>query len=75
MRVTKWGNSLGIHLPKLFAVQIGIEAGCEVDIEIRHDSIVIANPKRSLDHLLSTITPAMLHGETETGMTIGQELW
>jgi antitoxin MazE len=74
IKLTKWGNSLGIRLPKVFAIQMGIENGGEVDIEVQNNSIIISHA-RSLDALLDQITPDMLHGEVDTGASIGKEIW
>lgn len=74
-RIQKWGNSLGIRLPKVFAVHMGMEAGANVDVQLDDDRIVISKSGESLDALLSSITPDMLHGETDTGDAVGNEIW
>ena len=33
-KVQKWGNSLGLRIPKSFAEQAGVEAGSEVDLSV-----------------------------------------
>jgi antitoxin MazE len=35
IRLTKWGNSLGIRLPKIFAVEMGMRSGDEIQVDIR----------------------------------------
>jgi antitoxin MazE len=75
IKLTKWGNSLGIRLPKVFAMHIGLREGSEVDIFVHKDSIVISNARPSLSSLLDTITPEMLHQETDTGDVRGHEVW
>ncbi len=74
IRLTKWGNSLGIRLPKVFAVQMGFHTGEEVDVELRKNAIVVS-PVETLDALLKLATPETLHGETDTGKAVGNELW
>jgi antitoxin MazE len=75
IKLTKWGNSLGIRLPKIFALQIGMTAGGEVEVDMRDDGIIISKPKESLDEMLRSITPDMLHGESDTGDAVGDEAW
>lgn len=75
IHLTKWGNSLGIRLPKIFAVQMGVDTESEVEIEVHKGAIVISKPKESLSALLKTLTPDMLHGETGTGDAVGKEVW
>ena len=33
-RIQKWGNSLGLRIPKSFAEEAGVEAGSDVDLSI-----------------------------------------
>jgi antitoxin MazE len=75
MRLKKWGNSLGVRLPKVFAVHMGMREGLEVNIELQADGIFISKTTASLDTLLEQITPQMLHEETDTGGATGNELW
>lgn len=39
--VAKWGNSLGIRLPDVFAKLLDISAGDEVTINIQNDSLLV----------------------------------
>ncbi len=75
VRLTKWGNSWGIRLPKLFAVHIGMQEGGELEMDVRKNSIVLSNPEYSLTALLEQVTPAMVHGESDTGDAVGKEVW
>jgi antitoxin MazE len=76
MRITKWGNSLGIRIPKLFAVHLGVAAGKEVDVEYTDNTIVISRPSdTSLDLLLADVTSENSHGETDTSAPSGREIW
>ena len=73
--IKKWGNSLGLRIPKIFAVQLGIDEGKELDVNIEGNSIVISNPSETLDELLEKITDENIHGETDFGSPIGKEVW
>lgn len=77
-RVVKWGNSLGIRIPKSFAIETGIDEGGDVDITMEGDSIVIRpiKPARfTLSGLVSMVRDDNLHEEILTGDAIGREIW
>ena len=74
IRLTKWGNSLGIRLPKIFAMDMGMHPGDDVRIEVRGQSLILSK-EESLEHMLMSITPQSLHEETETGNILGKEIW
>jgi antitoxin MazE len=77
-RVQKWGNSLGVRIPKALAQEVALETDSEVDLSTR-DGTIIMSPVRqkgvSLRQLLSRVTQANLHGEISTGGTEGREAW
>lgn len=75
VRLTKWGNSFGIRLPKVFAMHIGMQEGGELEMDVRNDAIVLSNPDHTLKSLLDQITPEMLHRESDTGASVGKEVW
>jgi len=74
-RIQKWGNSLGLRIPKTIAQQAGLSEGTAVDFSVRGNAIVI-NPQRySLEAMLSQITPENVHKEIDTGGIVGKEIW
>ena len=40
-RISKWGNSLGIRIPKAFSLETGLAEGSEVDISVSGGRIVL----------------------------------
>ena len=40
-KVQKWGNSLGLRIPKSFAEQAGVEAGSEVDLSVEDGELIV----------------------------------
>ena len=77
-RVQKWGNSLGIRIPKGLAQEVALETDSEVDLSKRDGTIIISPVRQkstSLRQLLSKVTEANLHGEISTGSTEGREAW
>ncbi|WP_372630226.1 AbrB/MazE/SpoVT family DNA-binding domain-containing protein [Cohnella sp.] len=75
MLVQKWGNSLGIRIPKALATKVGLEEGSEVDLDIEDGHLVIVPKTKALDELLDKITPDNLHAEIQTGERQGRETW
>ncbi len=75
----KWGNSLGIRIPKEAADRIGIDQGSEMEINVsRSESTITLKPKKSrkeykLEELLAQITPENRHKEIDFGIE-GREL-
>lgn len=77
-RILKWGNSLGLRLPKSFAKQAGVEEGSAVDIALEGDHLVIRPLKSKeyhLSDLLSLVREDNLHDEICTGDPTGREVW
>lgn len=74
----KWGNSLAIRVPKSVAVQVGLKAQDEVEIEV-HGSNVVLKPQLQrvyrLDDLVKGITSKNLHREIDPGTPVGREIW
>ncbi|MBE9915792.1 AbrB/MazE/SpoVT family DNA-binding domain-containing protein [Paenibacillus donghaensis] len=74
-QVQKWGNSLGIRIPKSLALKVGIKEGSEVDLDVEDGHLVIKPKSATLDELLAQVTPKNLHKEVSTGEPQGQESW
>ena len=76
--VSKWGNSLGVRLPKHVAEKTGMTAGSKVTIEAGEDGVITIKPARSalrfdLQDLLSQVTSENRHPEMEWGGSVGKE--
>jgi antitoxin MazE len=74
MRVRKWGNSLGLRIPKVIAERFGIIEGTEIDFELQEGKLFLKKVS-TLETLLATVTPEQLHREIETGEPQGKETW
>lgn len=77
-KINKWGNSLGLRIPKLVAVEVGLKEDSLVNITIVNGSIVISperEPPLELKAMLNQVTEENLHGEVNTGPAIGREAW
>ena len=73
--VRKWGNSLGIRIPKAFAVQLGIDSGKDVEITLNGRGMLMRPTKPTLEEVLKNITPKQVHKETDWGSSVGKETW
>ncbi|WP_047150888.1 AbrB/MazE/SpoVT family DNA-binding domain-containing protein [Aneurinibacillus tyrosinisolvens] len=74
-QVQKWGNSLGIRIPKAIAMKVGLEEGSEIDFDVEDDKIIIKRKAQKLKELLSQITPDNIYKEVSTGDAEGREVW
>ena len=78
VQVQKWGNSLALRIPKSFAVQSRIEQGTLVDVSVVKGKLVVApitDRKYTLEELLDGVTKRNIHGEIDTGPSVGKESW
>lgn len=73
-QVQKWGNSLGIRVPKPLALKVGIREGSAVDLDVKDGHLVIKPKSATLDEMLSQVTPDNLHKEVSTGEPQGREV-
>ena len=77
-KVQKWGNSLGLRIPKSLAEQVGVGAGSEVEVTIEAGHLVVRArrlPRYDLTVLLEGVTADNVHEEFETGKPSGREIW
>jgi antitoxin MazE len=77
-KLQKWGNSLGLRIPKVFALEAAMHAGATVEISIAPEGLVIRPVHRriySLSDLLRGVTPTNVHAAIDTGPPRGRESW
>lgn len=77
-KIQRWGNSLGLRIPKSFAAEARVQAGSTVDISVEGGQLVVrpvSAPKYQLDDLLKQITSSNLHDEADWGEPMGREAW
>ena len=73
--VQKWGNSLGIRIPAVYAREFDLRNGSTVDIIESDGSLVIVPRKQTLGDLLSQMTEENIHSSVESGTSLGKEEW
>jgi antitoxin MazE len=77
VRIQRWGNSLGLRIPRTFAKEIGLEPDNEVDLSLVDGKIVVTpmTTAHTLEALLANVTEDNLHGEISAGAPVGGEVW
>jgi len=76
-RIVKWGNSLGLRIPKAFAEEVAVGEGSVVEISLVEGDLVIrpAPVRYELQELLEGVTQTNVHDEVATGEPRGRESW
>ncbi|MBI5138256.1 MAG: AbrB/MazE/SpoVT family DNA-binding domain-containing protein [Candidatus Vogelbacteria bacterium] len=77
-KVQKWGNSLGIRLPKSLADKYGITPGSVVVLTQEEHKIAMMPVHKStftLKELIAGITKENRHDEVDWGIPFGKEVW
>ena len=77
-KIKKWGNSLALRIPKSFALNANLKQDELVDISVDKERIIIiplGKKEYSLDDLLAGVSEENLHGEFDTGVPVGKEIW
>ncbi|MDR0308000.1 MAG: AbrB/MazE/SpoVT family DNA-binding domain-containing protein [Chitinispirillales bacterium] len=74
--VRKWGNSLGIRIPAVVIRDLSLKDGSLVDINDNGKEIIVKPIKKhKLSEMLDKINEDNIHGEIETGVSVGKEIW
>ena len=71
--VQKWGNSLGLRIPSLWAKDNNVRSGSKIEVIVEKGKITILPQKKSLDDMLAMVTPENIHSEVSTGNAVGKE--
>jgi len=77
-QIKKWGNSLALRIQKSFALNASPRQNEVVGLSIDKQKIVItpiAEKKYLLDELLECVNENNIHGEFDTGASVGKEIW
>ncbi len=77
-KLTKWGNSLAMRIPKAVAEKAKLRRGDRLQILVSKQGAVeirSLRPKPTLSQLVKGITGENRHRETDWGTPRGNELW
>ncbi len=75
-RIQKWGNSLGLPIPKALAEDVHLAEGVQVDVSVENGRIVVVPIRKSdydLNMLLDQVTPENVHEEVDFGRAVSRE--
>jgi len=76
--VQKWGNSLGIRIPKPLAEDAALKEGVSVQMQVLNGRLVMEAkkaPQYQLSSLIKKVTRNNLHKEVDSGHPAGKEAW
>ena len=77
-RIRKWGNSLGLRIPRSYAAEAQVGEGATVELSVENGQLLV-RPLRvrrySLDALLRKVSRRNVHSEVSTGRAVGREAW
>jgi antitoxin MazE len=77
-KIQKWGNSLGLRIPRSFAAEAQVEEGATVDLSLENGRLLVRPlrvRKYALTVLLRKVNRRNLHSEVSTGKAVGRETW
>jgi antitoxin MazE len=76
--IQKWGNSLGVRLPKSIAHSKSFKEGSRVSISALEDGLsikVVTKKQHTLSDLLKRVTKSNTHTELDWASARGNEVW
>ena len=76
VQLTRWGNSLGMRIPKELALRFGLLEGARVEVQAEADRIVInlPRPKYRIEDLVADMTHDNLRQAFDWGPDVGREI-
>ena len=74
-RVSKWGSSLAVRIPKAIAEEWGVEEGTSVEMSRDDKGINLRKRKYDLEEMVASLRHADLHPEIETDGPRSEEVW
>ncbi len=77
-KIQKWGNSLGLRIPRSIAAEAQVHEGATVDLSVENGRLLVRPlrvQKYSLSDLLRQVSRRTLHGEVSSGKAVGREAW
>ena len=73
--VQKWGNSLGIRIPSLWAKDNNVKSGSKIEVIAEKGKMIILPQKKSLDDMMAMVNSDNIHSEISTEQAVGKEEW
>lgn len=75
VQISRWGNSLGLRLPRSLARQTGIAEGQSVRVTADGNRLIVEalRPAFQLEDLLANMTPEKMSAAFDWGADAGRE--
>jgi antitoxin MazE len=70
----KWGNSIGVRLPRPMLEQVGLQEGSQVEVLAEGDHLVIRRKRLKLADLLAQCKPENRPDPIDFGPPAGREI-
>ena len=78
-KIKKWGNSLGLRLPKIVLESMGILEDSEIQISLGEGQMFLRPINREasfkLKDLVKKISKNNIHEKIDWGKKVGKEVW
>jgi antitoxin MazE len=75
-QVQKWGNSLGVRIPKDLAQKLNLHSGSQIELIAKDHHLIITKSHSELDTLLDRINTKNYHHESfKDDNSVGNESW
>jgi len=77
VKLNKWGNSLGLRIPKIIAEEAQLKPGSEFILSVNKNgsfNLTLKEDDLTLDDLVKGVTPENRHDNLIEG-EIGNEVW
>ena len=76
VQISKWGNSLGVRLPRALAEEVGMAEGQKVSVTADGGKLVIAPVRRvyTIEELVVNMTPESVREAFDWGPDVGREI-
>ena len=75
IKLNKWGNSLGIRIPKAYIDELDLKENSEMIMKVKKDKIILEKPDDDFEDLISKITDENKHQSVDWGNAVGKEVW
>ena len=76
-KIQKWGNSLGVRIPKEIAREINIREGSVISFSVEAGELIMSHPKKhkyTLAELLKNFDKKNQHELIDWGPDVGNEI-
>jgi len=74
VRLQKWGNGIGVRLPRPMLEQVGLKEGAQVEVLVEGDHLMIRRGRLNLANLLAQCRPENRPEPIDFGPPVGREV-